>query len=169
MNPGNGFVQVRHGLVEVGDKIYIPTIGSHVEVEQDSVFQGSSVATHKAVWRAANRVSAFPTFANSTERCDYLSELDHCVLKQSGFYNLYRVVVGKDSEFVYLRAVLRDVGSTGSTTTNKVCRRTGKVWAWENTGWVAMPDTELRVDSSCAGSAEAPDDYLTRASSFYGD
>lgn len=171
MNPGNGFVQIRHGLVEAGDKIYIPTIGSHVEVEQDSIFQGSSVAAHKAVWRAAHKVTVLPTFANSTERCDYLSELDHCVLRQDGYYDLHRVVVGKDSEFVYLRKVAALALGSGaaSTTSNKVCRRTGKVWSWDIIGWTSMPGTELRAEGEIGFRVSAPTADPVRSSAFYGD
>jgi hypothetical protein len=170
MNPGNGFVQIRYGLVEPGDKIYIPTIGSHVEVEQDSIFQGSSVAAHKAVWRASHKVNVSPSFANSTERCDHVSELDHCVLRQDGYYDLHRVVVGKDNEFVYLRPVAQ-AGASGrtSTTTNKVCRRTGKAWKWDETGWTGMPGTELRAEGEIGFRVSTQTADPVRSSAFYGD
>lgn len=169
MNPGNDFVQIRHGLVEAGDKIYLPMLGSHVEVTHDSVFAGSAVSAHKSVWRPSHKVTTRPTFANSTERCDYVSEMDFVVLQQADMFDLHRVVVAKDAEFVYLRPVARS-GTAGhpSTTTNKVCRRTGKTWKWEATGWVAMPGTQMRAEG------EVPSVDLSKKSevvdaAFYGD
>lgn len=144
MRPGNQHTEVRHGFVQTGDLIYVPMLGVFTEVMDDSIYLGSKVSTHNKVFRLATAVNVFPVFDSPSERADYLREFDGVRLRRtnrradcSGAYaSVPRVVVGKDAQFVYLREPgITAPNSVQSTTTNKVCRSTGKVWVWTNLGW----------------------------------
>lgn len=167
-----GYASIRFGYVQVGDYIFVPAIGSYIEVEVGSIYLGSSVDSHAIVQRHGRDVFFPPTFTSHSERCDHVREHDSVDLySRSGMGypgKHYRVVTGKDQQFVYLRKTM--VGP-GEGTTNKVCRRTGKVWNWTPTGW-ELTDLELRLPQETgADLVDIPMSAAKalRGGGFYGD
>lgn len=135
MQVPSGHSPIRFGFIQVGDYIFVPAIGSYIEVEVGSIYLGSSVDSHNIVQRKSTRISNDLSFSNHTERCDHVREHDSVdLIDPTGTgWRLYRVVSHKDSQYVYLRKLSIGVGSEGVV--SKVCRRTGKVWEWTPTGW----------------------------------
>lgn len=167
-----GYSPIRFGYIQVGDYIFVPAIGSYIEVEVGSIYLGSSVDSHTIVQRRNSKVSLCPFFSSNSERCDYVREFDSVDLhapEGAGYPGKqYRVVAGKDQQFVYLRKIL--MGNSEGTT-NKVCRRTGKVWAWTPTGW-ELTELELRLPEEVGQSvADVPVSAAKalRGAGFYGD
>lgn len=131
------FVLVRSGFVEVGDMIYIPLLEHSVEVEEGSLYLGSRVCTHTAVRRHPSRTKATDHFASVTDRLDHVAEHDSVNLVNLGGTSSHRVVAYKDAQFVYLR----NPSCPSQGNTNRVCRKTGKVFAWTPTGWDTLQAT----------------------------
>lgn len=139
MNPHKkGYVQVRSGFIEVGDIVYVAAMAVYVEVEQSSIYLGSLVRYQHSVYRDPGSHPADPNKElTHTELCDELQEHDSVSLRvNSGraFGAERRVVVYKDEQFIYLRkpAVSK---VEASATSDRICRRTGKAWAWTPGGW----------------------------------
>jgi hypothetical protein len=156
----SGFTHLRSGYVEAGDKIYVPALGSVISVEFDSVYIGSSVDSHAAVYRRG-KVATPTTFASIKDRCDHARPGDGCSLrpKEDDRNNMYRVIAHKDDQFVYLRSILM----SNPGTSEKVCRKSGKVWTWTPTGWDRM-DYELRLDDEMT-----PVNFPSTAKTLQGD
>jgi hypothetical protein len=166
MVPGKDHARVRAGNVQIGDLVQIPAIGTYIEIDRESIFLGSLVETHTSVFRLAEKIRT-PSFFNSdSERLDHLQDHDYVQLiaKSGTGYPLHRAVGYKDREFVYLR---NPQGMVSEGHVNKVCRRTGKVWAWSATGWDPI-EYVVRTESETSGSLRV-DQALDLASAFYGD
>jgi len=135
-----GFTQIRSGFIEVGDFIYQPTLAVYLEVYADSSYVGSPVRNHKQVWRnpakAHAQLMASTVIKSHTDLCDELQEFDSVRLREkNGWGDNYRMVVYKDDQFIYLRRLRNEGADTSSRTSDRVCRRTGKVWSWTAGGW----------------------------------
>jgi hypothetical protein len=164
MRVPKGYVPVRFGYVEVGDFIFVPAIGSYIEIEVGSIYLGSSVDSHNCVQRNGHKVQVRPVFANNSERCDHIREYDFVALI-GGMFEEPRVVVYKDPGFVYLRRLQNKEG-----TCNKVCRKSGRVWEWSTTGWEPIERTmraEGEEGSPLLQPMKQPAEVMD--ASFYGD
>jgi hypothetical protein len=165
MNAPADYEHVRHGQVKAGDLIFIPSLGTHIEIAADSLFLHSDVDTHSSVRRKSSHwdANAVVQFTNVKDRCDYLREHDGVVLREDGYYDNHRVVVYKDDQYVYLRTTMAHAG-----TSDRVCRKTGKAWKWTETGW-EKKDWELRVSGEKYEMGAIREEKLLQASGFYGD
>lgn len=134
MSLPTGYQQIRSGFIEVGDVVYIKALAVYSEVTADSVYVGSPVRYQHSVHRDPRRVVETGKIPTHEELCDELQEHDGVVLRSNGFEITRRVVVYKDEQFVYLRQLSPIVGET-SATSDRICRRTGKAWAWTVGGW----------------------------------
>lgn len=145
-----GFNHVRSGFVQAGDRIWVPALQQHLEVSPDSIYLGTPVDSHSAVYRADPATQPKkPSFTCVRDRCDHLREHDAVVLREDGYYDNHRVVVYKDANFVYLRGT--NLLITG--TSDRVCRKTGKAWAWTPTGWEPK-QWELRLPEEAMSVAD---------------
>lgn len=161
-----GYSLLRSGYVQAGDRIFVPALGSYITVEFDSIYIGSAVDSHSSVCRRGAQPHT-TSFTSVRDRCDHSRPGDGCRLvptRVTGVNNIYRVIAHKDDQFVYLRSILLP-----SSTTEKVCRKSGKVWTWTPTGWDRM-EYEMRLDDEVNFvNVTAPAGKALSDSVYYGD